>query len=269
MKKTTKTEIHIAPALRDNYIYILRSGNRFAAVDPGEAVPVLKFFQKKGGRLDFIWNTHHHYDHTGGNLELKRAFGCSVYGFEGDRRRVPGLDRGLRDGESFLFGEAEVKTIFIPGHTLGHIAFYLPKEKRLFCGDTLFGLGCGRLFEGTAQDLFKSLGKLKQLPEETLVYCGHEYTEANGEFVLSLKQETGSGLPSSGPRLKSNKPESNRRDRSFWENVKKRMKKVRAARARRLPTVPFSLKDELETNPFLRAASAAELGELRKQKDEF
>ena len=255
MKETAKTEIHIAPALQDNYIYILKSGPRTAAVDPGEAAPVLKFLQEKGGRLDFIWNTHHHYDHTGGNLELKRACKCSVYGFEGDRRRIPGLDRGLRGEESFLFGETEVKTIFIPGHTLGHIAFYLPEEKRLFCGDTLFGLGCGRLFEGTAQDMFKSLGKLKKLPEETLVYCGHEYTEANGEFVLSLKE--GPGL---GPL---------RRDRRFWKNLEKRMKEVRARRSRRLPTVPFALKSELETNPFLRAGSAEELAELRKKKDGF
>ena len=270
------TEIHIVPALRDNYIYILRSGNQTAAVDPSEAAPVLKFLKDRAWGLDFIWNTHHHYDHTGGNLELKRVYDCRICGFEEDRPRLPGLDRGLSDGERVLLGETEAKALFIPGHTLGHIAFYFPREKRLFCGDTLFGLGCGRIFEGTAQDMFESLGKLKKLPEETLIYCGHEYTEANGKFVLSLKKQI-TEKPLFPPASKAGRggeagkiflTEKNY-GAAFWDALEERMKKVRSARAQNRPTVPFTLKEEAAANPFLRACNAEELAELRKQKNNF
>lgn len=219
-----KLKVYIIPALQDNYIYILKNETHTAVVDPSEAAPVINFLNKKQWKLDFIFNTHHHYDHTGGNSELKKTWPCLVYGFEKDRHRLPEIDRTLKEEEEFFFGPTKIRTLFIPGHTLGHIAFYFIKEKYLFCGDTLFAMGCGRLFEGSPQQMYQSLDKIKQLPKETLIYCGHEYTEANGNFALSID--------------KSN----------FF--LKKRMGKVKLLRKNLEPTVPFTLKEELETNPF-------------------
>ena len=216
-------KVHQIPALRDNYIYILKNKSHVAVVDPSEASPVIKFLQEKKWPLDFIFNTHHHWDHTGGNEELKNLYSSKVFGFEKDRHRIPGIDKTLKDGEEFLFGNTKVKVIFIPGHTLGHIAFYFSQEKYLFCGDTLFAMGCGRLFEGTAKQMHESLGRLKELPRETLVFCGHEYTEANGNFALSVDKDN--------PLLQ------------------KRMEKVRLLRKNNQSTVPFTLREELDTNP--------------------
>lgn len=236
-------KVYQIPALRDNYIYILKTETHVAVVDPSEASPVIEFLKKKKWRLNFIFNTHHHWDHTGGNKELKKLYSSKVFGFEKDRHRIPGIDRTFKDGEEFLFGETNVKVIFIPGHTLGHIAFYFPKEKYLFCGDTLFAMGCGRLFEGTAGQMFESLGRLKELPRETLIFCGHEYTEVNGNFALLQDK-----------------------DNKF---LKKRMEKVRLLRKQNQSTVPFTLQEELDTNPFLRAKSVKELARLRGLKDHF
>ena len=236
-------KVYTVPALQDNYIYILKNETHTAVVDPSEAAPVTNFLHKKKWNLDFIFNTHHHYDHTGGNSDLKKIWSCLIYGFEKDRHRLPGIDRTLKDEEEFSFGQTKIKTLFIPGHTLGHIAFYCVKEKYLFCGDTLFAMGCGRLFEGSPQQMYQSLEKIKQLPKETFIYCGHEYTEANGNFALSIDKNN--------PLLK------------------KRMEKVRLLRKNLKPTVPFTLKEELDTNPFLRAGSVKELAFLRQQKDRF
>ena len=236
-------KVYQVPALQDNYIYILKTETQVAVVDPSEAAPVMEFLEKKKWSLHFIFNTHHHWDHTGGNKELKKLYSSKVFGFEKDRHRIPGIDRTLKDEEEFLFGVTKAKVIFIPGHTLGHIAFYFPEEKYLFCGDTLFAMGCGRLFEGTAEQMFESLRRLKELPRETLVFCGHEYTEANGNFALSVD---------------INNP-----------LLKKRMEKVRLLRRDNQSTVPFTLKEELDTNPFLRAKSVEELARLRELKDHF
>ena len=236
-------KVYTIPALQDNYIYVLKNETHTAVVDPSEAAPVIKFLQERKWTLDFIFNTHHHFDHTGGNRELKKIWPCQVVGFKQDSHRIPEIDKMLQDGEEFSFGRTLLKVIFIPGHTLGHIAFYLPEEKSLFCGDTLFGMGCGRLFEGSPRQMHSSLEKLKQLPKETLIYCGHEYTEGNGNFALSVDQ-----------------------DNPF---LKKRMKKIRLLRENLQPTIPFTLQEELDTNPFMRAKSVEEFARLRELKDHF
>lgn len=236
-------KVWILPALRDNYIYVLKNESHTAVVDPSEAAPVIQFLRKKKWPLDFIFNTHHHFDHTGGNLELKKIWQSQILGSQKDKNRIPGIDKTLSDGEVFCFGKTEAKVIFIPGHTSGHIAFYLTKEKYLFPGDTLFGIGCGRLFEGSPEEMFNSLGRLKRLPKETLVYCGHEYTQANGRFALTVDKDNLS--------------------------LKKRMEKVQRLREQGQPTVPFTLGEDLKTNPFLKAKTAAALADLRAQKDCF
>ena len=236
-------KVYTIPALQDNYVYVLKNETHIAVVDPSEAAPVIKFLQAREWALDFIFNTHHHFDHTGGNRGLKKIWSCEVVGFKGDSHRIPEVDKMLQDGEVFSFGKTLLEVIFIPGHTLGHIAFYLPWEKYLFCGDTLFGMGCGRLFEGSFKQMHSSLGKLKQLPKETLIYCGHEYTEANGNFALSV--DPGNPL------------------------LKKRMEKIRLLRENFQPTIPFTMQEELDTNPFMRAESVEEFARLRELKDHF
>lgn len=251
--------IHTLPVLSDNYVFLVHdaAGGATAAVDPAEAEPVLQALAERGWRLDFIWNTHHHGDHVGGNRELKARTGCRVLGAAADAERIPGLDVALREGDCFSLGKTAVQVLAVPGHTLGHLAFRLPEAQRLFCGDTLFGLGCGRLFEGSAGQMWDSLRRLALLPEETLVYCAHEYTEANGRFALTVEP--------GNPRLAE------------------RLRAVRASREAGRPSVPFTLAEELAANPFLRPHSAeirANLGlttaedvavfaELRRRKDGF
>ena len=251
--------IHILPVLKDNYVYLLHddaSGNT-AAVDPSLAKPVLAALKKKGWQLTHILCTHHHWDHTGGNLELKAETGCVVVGYADDAHRIPGIDVRLEEGESYNFGSHAAQMLFIPGHTLGHIAYYFAEEKLLFCGDTLFSMGCGRLFEGTPEQMYHSLSKLAALPDDTKVYCGHEYSEANGHFALTL--------------------EPHNRD------LQARMEEVKRQRGQSLPTLPSTIGMEKRTNPFLRTQSAAiqkNLGlkgedsvkifaELRRRKDDF
>ena len=220
-------KVFLIPALADNYMYILRSSDgKTAVVDPSEAAPVERFLKEKNWSLDFILNTHHHWDHTGGNVQLKKTFGSSVVGFGEDARRIPGIDTLLKENEVWNFGQSFCRILFIPGHTLGHIAFWFFEEKILFCGDTLFSMGCGRIFEGDFAQMFGSLRVLSELPEAALIYCGHEYTEKNGEFAL--KVEGGNA------------------------DLQKRMKIVLEKRKKQLPTMPFLLADELKTNPFLR-----------------
>lgn len=257
------------PALKDNYIHILRSSSgSTAVVDPSLEKPVSRFLKKKGWTLDFIFNTHHHYDHTDGNLPLKKIWSCQVAGFEQDAHRIPGIDIFVKENQIFKWNQHECSILFIPGHTKGHIAFWFQKENILFCGDTLFAMGCGKLFEGTPQQMLSSLNILAQLPSRTLVYCGHEYTQKNGSFALTLE------------------PNNSR--------LQKRMIQICKKRKQGLSTVPFSLLEELHTNPFLRCRkwiqdpskiglpslkkwlkenpSAAELSlftKIRKMKDRF
>jgi hydroxyacylglutathione hydrolase len=224
-------EITIIPVLKDNYSYVLRDEqhNLTAVIDPSEAVPILAFLQTKNWQLNYILNTHHHSDHVGGNLELKAATNCQIIASYYDKDRIPGIDQSFSDGEKFAFGESEAEIIFIPGHTLGHIAYYFKDAQALFCGDTLFSLGCGRLFEGTPEQMVASLNKLASLPEDTKIYPGHEYTESNSMFALTIEP--------SNPLLQN------------------KMRIVKELRSRNISTIPSTLQEELECNPFLRTGS--------------
>jgi hydroxyacylglutathione hydrolase len=247
------------PCLKDNYAYLFHcpETGATAALDPSEAKPPLAAAAAKGWRIGHVLNTHHHWDHVGGNGGIKAATGARVVGPEPDRDRIPDLDETVAEGRPFRLGNAEARIFFIPGHTKGHMAFWFEESRALFCGDTLFTLGCGRLFEGTPQQMWASLTKLRALPAETLVYCGHEYTESNARFARAIDPENAA--------------------------LKRRAEAVTAARAKGLPTVPARIEEERATNPFLRADDpqlAAAVGmagappvqvfaEIRRRKDSF
>ena len=184
-----------------------------------------KKINEKYKKLDFILNTHHHFDHVGGNVELKK-YSSKILGFEKDKKRIPAIDVLLKDGQEFKIGSLDIKTIFIPGHTLGHIAFYLEKEKVIFTGDTLFSLGCGRVFEGTYVEMFNSLNKIKSLPEDTKIYCGHEYTKNNFEFCLKFNPNN--------------------------DHLRDKQKEIDLKIKEGKPTIPSTIKEEIKTNIFLR-----------------
>ena len=247
------------PVLHDNYIYLVHEPNGWATavIDPAVAEPVLEALDEKGWKLTHILNTHHHGDHVGGNVELKRKTGCAIVAVARDKERIPGIDVEVHEGDIIGLGHAEAKVLDVPGHTSGHIAFWFAEEQALFCGDTLFGLGCGRLFEGHAEEMWASLEKIRALPPTTRVYCAHEYTEANGRFALGIEPEN--------------------------EALQQRIKQIAELRGQGLPTIPALLEDELATNPFLRPHSQAirhRLGlnhaadwqvfaEIRQRKDNF
>jgi len=251
-------EIQQIPALRDNYIYLLREPKSGAVgvVDPSVAAPVLAALQQRGLKLSHIINTHHHPDHTGGNLELKAATGAIVVGPLADKGRIPGIDVAVADGDTFKFRDEAATVYDVPGHTRGHIAYWFKDSQTLFSGDTLFLMGCGRLFEGTPQQMWNSLSKLKALPPATQVYCGHEYTQANARFALTVEPKNADLIA--------------------------RAKRVDAMRAAGQSTVPGTMADELATNPFLRADvpdlqramgapgdAVATFAAIRKAKDNF
>ncbi len=252
-------EVVQIPALSDNYVYLLHDGesSEIAVVDPPEADPVVAELERRGWRLDWILNTHHHWDHVGANLELKRLTGCQVVGFRRDARRIPGIDRMVGEGSRFELGAAAARILEGPGHTLGHIAYWFEEDDILCCGDTLFALGCGRLFEGTAEQMWESLCKLRDLPDAVKVCCAHEYTWKNARFALTVE-------PDYPPLLE-------------------RVERIRALRAEDRPTVPSLLGEEKVTNPFLRAddpqlqhrlgmagmAAVAVFAELRRRRDRF
>jgi len=222
-------EVELLPVLNDNYIYLLHDSDSgdTAIVDPALAEPVLAILNQRGWRLSYVLNTHHHHDHVGGNLQLKQATGCKVVGFVGDQQRIPGLDIAVSDGDSRQWGGQHCQIIATPGHTLGHIVYYFADAHALFCGDTLFSLGCGRLFEGNAEQMWQSLQRLMALPAETCVYCAHEYTQANGRFALTIDPDN--------------------------PTLQRRIDQVEALRQQNRPTLPSTLGLELATNPFLRA----------------
>jgi len=221
-------DLDIIPCLNDNYSYLIKDNktNTVAIIDPSEFSSCDKKIEQKYKKLDFILNTHHHFDHVGGNEELKKKYGSKILGFEKDKKRIPSINVLLKDGQKFKIGNLNFQTIFIPGHTLGHIAFYLEKEKVVFTGDTLFSLGCGRIFEGTCQQMFSSLNKIKNLPRDTKIYCGHEYTKNNLEFCLKYN------------------PNNN--------YLKDREKIIETKLKAGEPTIPSTIKDEIQTNIFLR-----------------
>ena len=179
------------PVLNDNYVWLMREPQSGAVgvVDPAVAGPVLAEAEKRRWKITHILNTHHHGDHVGGNREIKEATGCIVVGARRDRARIPGIDVEVDDGDRYRFGEAEAEVFFVPGHTSGHIAFAFRDQKALFCGDTLFALGCGRMFEGTPQQMWGSLARLRALPDDMRVYCAHEYTQSNARFAVTLEKD--------------------------------------------------------------------------------
>ena len=216
------------PCLTDNYAYIIFNNNSktTGVVDPSEAKPIITFLKKKRLKLNYILNTHHHYDHIGGNIELKKKFNAKIVGFEGDKHRIPNIDIFVKDKQTWNFGNSNVKIFHIPGHTLGHICFFFEKEKILFTGDTLFSLGCGKIFEGDHKQMLNSLNKIKELPKDTKIYCGHEYTYKNAEFCI--KHDISNIY------------------------LKKKFEEIKKLRSQNLPTLPSSLEEELKSNIFLR-----------------
>ena len=256
---STSLDIVRLPVLSDNYVWLMREPQSGAVgvVDPAVAGPVLAEAAKRRWKITHILNTHHHGDHVGGNLEIKEATGCTIVGMRRDRGRIPGIDVEVDDGDRYRFGEAEAEIFFVPGHTSGHIAYAFREQKALFCGDTLFALGCGRMFEGTPQQFWSSLSRLRNLPDDMRVYCAHEYTQSNARFAVTI--EAGNGA------------------------LMARSAAVDAARARGEATVPSLLGEEKATNPFLRAEVAevqADVGlagqdpadvfaEIRARKNKF
>ena len=237
--------IEIIKCLQDNYSYLIIDKNNLKAcvVDPSEASPIINFVEKKKLKLVYILNTHHHYDHVGGNLELKRKYNSKVIGFKEDKKRIPGIDIFVEDNQIWNEDNFEAKIYHVPGHTSGHIAFHFFKEKKLFIGDTLFSLGCGRIFEGTNEEMFNSLNRIKKIPDDTEIYCGHEYTLQNSKFCLAHD--------------------------STNLNLKNKILEIERKLKDGLPTIPTFLKDELKCNIFLKAKDVESFSKLRDLKDNF
>ena len=221
------------PVLNDNYIYIIHEpvSGETAVVDPAIAEPVMDIIKAKGWTLTYILNTHHHWDHVGANLELKEKTNCQILASELDHSRIPGIDKGLKHGDKIKLGNQVAEVIETPGHTIGHIVYHFRNNNALFCGDTLFSMGCGRLFEGSAEQMWQSLQQLKKLPKETQIYCAHEYTQANGKFALTLEPDN--------------------------QQLLQRTQQVDQLRADNKATVPSTIEQELVTNPFFREDSQA------------
>lgn len=238
-------EIIRIPVLSDNYVWLVHEphSKETMVVDPAVAEPVLAEADKRGWKITQIWNTHWHPDHTGGNAAIKEATGCHITGPEAEQARIPTLDRLVKEGDTVRLGDAVAAVIDVPAHTAGHIAFHIADENTVFVGDTLFAMGCGRLFEGTAAQMYDNMQKLSKLPDETNVYCAHEYTQANGEYALVAEPDN--------------------------QALKERMEAVLAARAKGEATVPTTIALEAATNPFMRAVSAEQLAERRIAKDNF
>lgn len=252
-------EVHQFPCLSDNYGFLLHDpeSGETVTIDTPEVDAINAALETRGWQLTAIWNTHHHFDHAGGNEALKARWGCEVVGAAADAHRIPGIDRRVVEGDMVALGKTQAQVIETPGHTSGHIAYYFAQAGRAFVGDTLFALGCGRLFEGTAEQMWHSLGKLKALPDDTAVYCAHEYTAANAAFALSV--DPGNAA------------------------LRQRAADIHARRERDEPTVPTAIGLEKRTNPFLRAddealaaslalanaAPVAVFAETRRRKDSF
>ncbi len=255
-------DIDILPALENNYIYLgcysqNSQKNQAFVVDPGEAGPVCAGLARRGCSLDAILVTHHHGDHIGGIAELVQEFSCPVIGPDSERMRIPGLDHGIRGGDAIDVCGLQAQVLATPGHTLGHVSYWFADSQALFCGDTLFSLGCGRLFEGSADQMWESLQTLNRLPAETRIYCGHEYSQNHARFALTIESDN--------------------------PDLQKRARDIDDLRSQGLPTLPVTLESERACNPFLRAGfrrikdslglAGAEDAEvfaaLRKRKDHF
>ncbi|CAN0915174.1 Probable hydroxyacylglutathione hydrolase 2, chloroplastic [Linum grandiflorum] len=257
---SSSLQIELVPCLRDNYAYLLHDADTgtVGVVDPSESVPVIDALSRRNRNLTYILNTHHHYDHTGGNEELKARYGAKVIGSGVDRERIPGIDIVLNDGNKWMFGSHEVLVMETPGHTRGHISFYFPGSAAIFTGDTLFSLSCGKLFEGEPEEMYASLQKITSLPDETKIFCGHEYTLSNSKFAMSIEPNN--------------------------ESLESYTAEVAHLRSKSLPTIPTTLGVEKACNPFLRTSSpeirrslkipdtmsdSEVLGVIRRAKDSF
>ena len=238
-------KIEIIKCLKDNYAYLIidEIKRNACVVDPSEAKPIINYIEKNKINLKYILNTHHHYDHVGGNVELKKKYACNVIGFIEDKDRIPEIDILLKDNQIWKEDNFEAKIYHIPGHTTGHIAYHFFKEKKIFTGDTLFSLGCGKIFEGTHEQMFNSINRIKELPKETEIYCGHEYTLQNSNFCLA----------------------NDSKNLKLKEKIIKIKKKIKND----LPTIPTILKDEIECNIFLKAKDLISFSKLRDLKDNF
>jgi hydroxyacylglutathione hydrolase len=236
-------EIVAVPAFADNYLWLVHDGvsGQTAVVDPGDATPVLAEAGRRGWAIDQIWNTHWHGDHTGGNLAVKAATGARVSGPATET--IPGRDVALSQGDQVRLGEHVGRVIDVPGHTLGHIALIFDEARAAFVGDTMFAMGCGRLFEGTPEQMYRSLQTLAALPDDTLVYCAHEYTLANARFAAHAEPANAA--------------------------IAERLARVEAVRLAGTMTLPSSIGEERATNPFVRAANWREFAALRSAKDSF
>ena len=238
-------EIVRIPALSDNYIWLVHEpvSGETVVIDPAVAEPVLAEAENRGWRIGQIWNTHWHPDHTGGNAAIKEAMGSTVTGPAAEAARIPTLDRTVAEGDTVSLGPLRAEVLEVPAHTAGHIAYHFPEAGLVFVGDTLFAMGCGRLFEGTAEQMHSNLQRLAALPPETKVYCAHEYTLSNARFAVTAEPDNA--------------------------DLAHRAAEVEAARAAGRSTVPTTIGLERATNPFIRASSAEAFAELRRAKDNF
>jgi hydroxyacylglutathione hydrolase len=238
-------EIVCIPALSDNYVWLVHdsASGETMVVDPAEADPVLAQAEARGWTISQIWNTHWHPDHTGGNAAIKAATGATVIGPRAEADKIPTLDVAVGEGDTVRLGDHVARVMETPAHTAGHISYHLPDDGIVFVGDTLFAMGCGRLFEGDAAQMFDNMQRLAALPGDTHVYAAHEYTQSNGRYARSAEPDNVA--------------------------ITERMKTVDAARAKSEPTLPTTIALERATNPFMRAASAEQLAERRAAKDAF
>ena len=238
-------DVKIIKCLQDNYSYLLidNSNKKACVIDPGEAEPIVNYIEENEINLKYILNTHHHIDHIGGNLILKEKYNSKIIGFEGDKKRIPKIDILVKNDEIWKNDTFEARIFHLPGHTSGHIAFHFYRERKIFTGDTLFSLGCGRIFEGTYAQMFNSLNKIKNLPLDTEIYCGHEYTLQNSKFCLKFDTKN--------------------------PNLQKKITQIENKLKNGLPTLPTSLREEIQCNIFLKAKDLASFSKLRDLKDNF
>ena len=231
--------------LKDNFSYIIlnEKNNHACVIDPGEAGPIIETIKKEKINLRYILNTHHHGDHVGGNLELKKNFNCKILGFLKDKKNIPGIDILIKDKELYQNDDFEFTTYHTPGHTVGHVIFHFHRQNLLFTGDTLFSLGCGRIFEGSYDQMYNSLNLIKNFSKGTLIYFGHEYTLQNSKFCIY------------------HEPENNK--------LKDKILKIRQKLKNNISTTPTNLEDELDCNIFLRCKDLFSFSKLRESKDNF
>ncbi len=241
----TPLQIVRIPALSDNYVWLVHdpASAETIVVDPAQAEPVLAALAERGWGLTAIWNTHWHPDHTGGNAALKAATGCTVIAPAAEAEKIPTADLLVGEGDTLAIGAHAATVLEVPAHTAGHIAYHFAGDALAFVGDTLFAMGCGRLFEGTAEQMFAAMQRFAAMPDDTIVYCAHEYTLSNGRYALVAEPDNAA--------------------------IRERMGEVERLRAAGEATVPTTIKAERATNPFLRAADARMLAERRAAKDSF